>query len=308
MAHRWTRPFPALKISRLLMDFVQVLVQPSSSLIGKYFQNYILIQFGVVAVFSCVKFSVTLTQRLDVPKVVIESMAAIYGFAIAIEYRRSNREIFRLVGTLRNGLSNYSSCLDEKKMKSLNNIEKTTIIAETVIAFTIVKGIYDLTIVPLTTIRQEFDNSSTKSIISHVTGLPNDASFFVYILGFILLFTPNLALVGMFNSFWQTVLVNSIACLEGELRILSKSLGNVKQRAKEMFDGLKVDMINSRWSESVRPTGRTRRRRRSTAITWSEEDELKLKERCLFECLQESARHHQSIYRYIYVFLHSYNY
>lgn len=291
------RPFPALKISRLLMDFVQFLVQPSSSLIGKYFQNYILIQFGVVAVFSCVKFAVTLTQRLDVPKVVIESMAAIYGFAIAIEYRRSNREIFRLVGTLRNGLSNYSSCLEENKKKSLNNIEKTTIIAETVIAFTIVKGVYDITILPLTTIRQEFDNSSSKSIITLVTGLPDDASFFIYVLGYILFFTPNLALVGIFNSFWQTVLVNSIACLEGELRILSESLGNVKQRAKEMFDGLKDDMINSRWSESVRPTGRTRRGRRSTAITWSEEDELKLKEKCLFECLQESARHHQSIYR-----------
>lgn len=302
MVQRWTRSFPALKISRLLMNFVQSLVQLTSSLIGKCFQNYILVQFGLVAVFACVKFSVTAMQRTNMLKVVIESMAPIYGFGIAIEFRRLNREIFHSVETLRNGLSNYSSCLDkpgEKKKLSLNNIDKTTIIAEIVIVFSVVKGIYDFAIVPLTTIRQEFDNSSTKSIIANVTGLlPNDSSFLIYLLGFILFFTPNLVLVGIFQTVWQIVLVNSIACLEGEFKILSNSLENVNQRAKDMFDGLKVDMMNSRWSESTRPTGRTRRRRRPSANLWSDEEELKLEEQCLFECLRESVHHHQSIYRY----------
>lgn len=302
MVQKWTRSFPALKISRLLMNFVQALVQLASSLIGKCFQNYILVQFGLVAVFACVKFSVTAMQRTNMLKVVIESMAPIYGFGIAIEFRRLNREIFQSVETLRNGLSNYSSCLDkpdEKKKLSLNNIHKTTIIAEIVIVFSVVKGIYDFAIVPLTTIRQEFDNTSTKSIIAHVTGqLPNDFSFLIYLLGYILFFTPNLVLVGIFHTVWQIVLVNSIACLEGEFKILSNSLENVNQRAKDMFDGLKVDMMNSRWSQSIRQSGRTRRRRRPSAIMWSEEDELKLKEQCLFECLRESVHHHQSIYRY----------
>lgn len=303
MVQRWTRSFPALKISRLLMNFVQALVQLASSLIGKCFQNYILVQFGLVAVFACVKFSVTAMERTSMLKVVIESMAPIYGFGIAIEFRRLNREIFHLVDTLRIGLSNYSSSLDkpgEKKKLSLNNIHKTTIIAEIVIVFSVVKGIYDFAIVPLTTIRQEFDNTSTtKSIIAHVTGLlPNDSSFLIYLLGYILFFTPNLVLVGIFHTVWQIVLVNSIACLEGEFKILSNSLENINQRAKDMFDGLKVDMMNSRWSESIRPTGRTRRRRRPSANLWSEEDELKLEEQCLFECLRESVRHHQSIYRY----------
>lgn len=302
MVQRWTRSFPALKISRLLMNFVQALVQLTSSLIGKCFQNYILVQFGLVAVFACVKFFVTAMQRTNMLKVVIESMAPIYGFGIAIEFRRLNRAIFHSVETLRNGLSNYSSCLDkpeEKKKLSLNNIHTTTIIAEIVIVFSVVKGIYDFAIVPLITIRQEFENTSTKCIIAHVTGLqPNDASFLIYLLGYILFFTPNLLLVGIFHTVWQIVLVNSIACLEVEFKILSNSLENVNQRAKDMFDGLKVDMMNSRWSESIRPTGRTRRRRRPSANMWSEDDELKLKEQCLFECLRESVRHHQSIYRY----------
>lgn len=302
MVQRWTRSFPALKISRLLMNFVQALVQLTSSLIGKCFQTYILVQFGLVAVFACVKFSVTAMQRTNMLKVVIESMAPIYGLGIAIEFRRLNREIFHLVETLRIGLSNYSSCLDkpeEKKKLSLNSIHKITIIAEIVIVFSVVNGIYDFAIVPLISIRQEFDNTSTKSIIAHVTGLlPNDTAFLIYLLGYILFFTPNLVLVGIFHTVWQIVLVNSIACLEGEFKIFSNSLESIDQRAKDMLDGLKVDMMNSRWSESIRPTGRTRRRRRPSANMWSEEDELKLKEQCLFECLRENARHHQSIYRY----------
>lgn len=302
MAQRWTRPFPVLQLSRQLMNLVQVLVQPASSLIGKCFKNYIFMQFAIVALYSCIKLSFTATQRMDMLKVVLEAMVSIYGFGIAIVYKRSN--IFRLVGTLRNGLSVYSSYLvtpAEKKKLGLNDIDQTTLIAESVIAFTIVKGIYDFIVVPFTTLRQEFNTSSTKSIIAHVTGLPNDASFSIYLVCFVLFFTPNIALVGIFNSVWQITLVNAIALLEGELKILAESLENVKQRSKEMFDGLKVDMMNSRWSKSIRPTGRTRRRCRPRANMLSEDEDLKLKEQCLFECLHESALHQQSIYRFIFI-------
>lgn len=288
-----------LKSSRKVMNFVQRFVQPARSDFQKNFQKYILYQLGFYCLFSFVNLVVATRTDMDVFKAALDFMMALYGFVISILYRRSGKKIFQLVHKLRNGISNYSCYVvtpTEKDRLKLTAINRPAIIAEVIIALNFLIGLNDFIIVPFTFMRHEFDSSPSKLLITTFTGLPDNASFFIYVLGCILFYIPYVIYVGVFNSFWQIILINSISCLEGELKILAGFLGKIEQIANTLFEDVKANMMFVNWSEVIRPS-------RSypvwdPATTWSDADDLKLKEITLYDCLRETVLHHQNIYRY----------
>lgn len=299
MVEKWSRPFPMLKSSRKVMNFVQRFVQPAGSAFQKIFQKYILYQLGFYCLFSFLNLAVATRTDMDVFKATLDFMMAIYGFVISILYRRSGKKIFQLVHKLRNGISNYSCYVvtpKEKDRLKLTAINRTAIIAEVIVSLNFLKGLYDFIIVPFTFMRHEFDSSPSKLLFTTFTGLPDNASFLIYVLGCILFYIPYVTVVGVFSSFWQIILINSISCLEGELKILAGFLGKIEQKANTLFEDVKVNMMFVNWSEVMRPS-------RSypvwdPATTWSGADDLKLKEITLYDCLRETVLHHQNIYRY----------
>lgn len=249
--------------------------------------------------FSSLKLAVATRTGMDVFKVTFDFMMALYGFLLSILYRRSGKKIFQLVRKFRKGISNYSCYVvtpTEKDRLKLTAINRTAIIGEVIIALNILKGIYDFIIVPFPFMRHEFDSTSSKLIINIFTGLPDNVSFVIYVLGYILFHIPHTALVGVFSSFWQIILINSISCLVGELKILAGFLETIEQIAAALFEDVKVNMMFVNWSEVMRPS-------RSYPVwdpanTWSDDDEQNLKEITLFDCLREGVLHHQDIYRY----------
>lgn len=285
------------------MNFVHRFVQPAGSTFQKIFQKYILYLLGFYCLFSFLNLAVATRTDMDVFKAALDFMMAIYGYVISILYRRSGKKIFQLVHKLRNGISNYSCYVvtpKENDRLKLTAINRTAIIAEIIIALNFLKGLYDIVIVPFTFMRHEFDSSQTKLLIATFTGIPDNASFFIYVLGCVLFYVPYVIFVGVFSSFWQIILINSISCLEGELKILAGFLGKIEQIANTLFEDVKVNMMFVNWSELMRPS-------RSypvwdPATTWSDADDLKLKEITLYDCLRETVLHHQNIYRYFEIF------
>lgn len=280
------------------MNFVEMFVQPARSDFQKLFQKYIHYQFVFVCLFSSVKLAVATRTGMDVFKVTFDFMMALYGFLISILYRRSGKKIFQLVRKFRNGISNYSCYVvtpTEKDRLKLTAINRTAIIGEVIIALGVLKGIYDFIIVPFTSMRHEYDSTSSKLIIDIFIGLPDNVSFVIYVLGYTLIHIPHIVLLAVFSSFWQIILINSISCLVGELKILAGFLETIEQIAAALFEDVKVNMMFVNWSEVMRPS-------RSYPVwdpanTWSDDDEQNLKEITLFDCLREGVLHHQDIYR-----------
>lgn len=240
--------------------------------------NYVRLIGDILTLTS--KFAEWFISMEEVNRFLIVSTMDIYFFGMIVNAKRTHKEAAELIQDLKCGLSSdmISGNTNHRwHSKEARQVIKTIRNAGIVILINACKVLTAFIIWPMLFSRQAFD--STMKYVSKHLGWSTSNEELLYPV-FICMFLGSRFTYGLlvhsYHTAYQMVLVDGVAFLRIELKVLADSVVNIDERARELKKKVLKERLES--GECISP-----------------ELEDNINRSCLMECFRQSARHHQKI-------------